>query len=201
MQFLALGNTNISIDSCFFSSSVSANQYYITVNYDLEHNAPSLYLSKSINQALPTSTQVPIAWTHSTVIGTALSWSGGVGLSQSVQIKEPGDYIVNATFAIDANVLGVRQAWIRKGTTDIGDQRIGHVNVPVSGSVDRTRLSLSALVQDCVAGDIVQIVAHQTSGASLNITTTTDSTRLAVYRYKNNKIPTGSISGILIGIS
>ncbi len=74
----------------------------------------------------------------------------------------------------------------------------GLLCIPASGSDNTMRLATSTLVQDCVAGDTIVVGINQTSGG--NIATSKNDTKCVIYRYRNNSIPTGSVSGILIGI-
>ncbi len=98
----------------FFFQPLSNNQYVIEFNYDLKHNNPAMFLTMSIDLTLATGIQQPITWGRVDVVGTALSWSGAVGLSHSIQVKEPGDYVVAPTCGFATNQFGRRFLWVER---------------------------------------------------------------------------------------
>lgn len=59
------------------------------------------------------------------------------------------------------------------------------------------RIGTTAIMVGLVAGDTLQLASFQDSGANM---TYNPRREFDVYRIKSNMVPTGSVSGILIGI-
>jgi hypothetical protein len=54
--------TPITIENYEFSRSLSLNNYYVTINYDLEHTKPFLYIGKNGSQAMSNGVSTQITW-------------------------------------------------------------------------------------------------------------------------------------------
>lgn len=184
----------------YFFSPLSNNTYAIEFNYDLKDMNGRITLSGNVGGTSPRSTHTALSWNvQQSIVGTALSWSSAVGVSSSIVVKEPGDYMVISNMRWGTDLSNSRRVLYVTKNNDLGfDTKFGrgYTTWTLSGGITG-RLSTSAIITDCIENDIIQIGTFQDTGIDLSYA---NARLVDVYRIKSNMVPTGSVSGILIGI-
>lgn len=200
-QFVISGtaSSSLTVQQVDFSMSVSANSIYLTPYYDLQHTTPFLRAMATASQGVPNLTLANVAF-HSTsaAIGGFMSLSGGT----KFQVTEPGEYMFHAVAGFAATPSpGYRACEFFVNSSSTGNYEARQV-YPFSGNQSSVQSTFSTTwTFNMLANECITFVVEHGLGATTNTFFAGASERAGLVgkRLINKAIPTGSLTGLLIG--
>lgn len=148
----------------------------------------SVRASKTSTQSIPTGTNTTITGWTSVDFDDSAMFNSTTG---EVTIAVSGTYSVSANVSFAGNATGIRSFYVVKGTTN------QFVSGVAAGSASGNIVNGSGLVK-CNAGDIIKILAFQSSGGALNVGDgIAEDTTLSVFRLSGPSViaATDTIAG------
>lgn len=129
--------------------------------------------------SLPSATVTAIPW-DTAIYDDGITWNGVDGFTAPVA----GHYDVEALVTFSAvNTTGVRTAMI----TLNGSSQASAATTPSASQINST--TVSAVVK-CAAGDVIRVMAYQTSGGTLTLSGNSQYTRVSIA-----KVPAPAVAG------
>jgi len=125
---------------------------------------PSLRLSRSTAQSIPTSADTLITWTVEDLDTDGMFSSG-----TDITVQTTGIYIVSAGLAFGSNSTASRYVQILKNSTSVAGTIASSSGPAISGG---THTLSAACAVSLVATDIIRVNAFQNSGSSVNVGST-----------------------------
>jgi hypothetical protein len=197
-------SASLGIENYEFSGNITTNSYYLSTNYDLQHNKGLLHYRKSVNQGITGSAAERISWEvafsgNDTGNGLMSVQSGTTGRVSRLVVSEDGNYQIEGTIAWAANNNGWRLIHLTPNDDDSGaNKRHGSARVQATSGSANTQL-VFVTTMPLLSGNWVEVWAAQGAGAFVDLQANgSNECSVKMSRVYNSSTPTGSITGIIV---
>lgn len=149
--------TDVKVGSLASLTTTNKTSVVAAVNERLADSTKYVKYTKTANQSITTSVNSQVTF-QTKVASNGENFSEIDAVTERIKILEAGVYEINVTFLYEGNATGAR--YINLGFDGIG-------SAPSIGTLSMY-MTASVFFQASV-NDLVEVIAHQSSGASLNL--------------------------------